>query len=228
MVLPRLKILEYIKKNQIIVENFDEKCLEPASYDIRLGNEGITSSLKKKIDIIKKGYLVIEPGEFAIFLTLEYFKMPNNLVGNIGMKSKFARKGLIFMTGLQIDPGFEGYLVIRALNTGTNNIIIPREEKIGMVQFLELITPVQLSYEGPYQKQLSIPTEDIAQVIETEGITMGNVIKSIQGLINSVTTLRDSQEKYEKRMEKHEKRLEWIFGITIGALGILTTISIFF
>lgn len=219
MVLAREDILKYIEKKEIIFENYSEQSLEPASYDIRLGNEGITSSFKKKIDIQAQGYLAIEPGEFTIFTTLEYFKMPNTLVGNIGMKSKYARKGLILMAGLQIDPGFEGYLVLRAFNTSTNKIIIPFGEKIGMVQFIELKTPVKKVYEGQYQKQLTIPTDDISQIIESEGMTMGNVIRSIQGLINSVNELKNTQEK-------HEKKLEWIFAGLAILIGIVAVIAI--
>jgi len=221
MALSKKEIFEYINKNEIIIRNFSEKCLEPASYDFRLGTEGITSSTKKKINIKNNGYLAIEPGEFAIFLTLEYFKIPTNLVGNIGMKSKFARRGLILLAGLQIDPGFEGYLVLRVFNTSTQQIIIPFEEKVGMVQFIQLLSHVEMPYKGVYQQQEAIPSEDISYIVESHGMTMGNVINSLQGLITSITDLRDSQEKYEKRMQ-------WIFGVAIGCLSILIGIVAIF
>ncbi len=221
MALPREKIVDYINNNQIIIKNFSEKCLEPASYDIRLGPEGITSSSKKKINIEETGYLTIEAGEFAVFLSLEYFKMPNDIVGNIGMKSKFARKGLILLAGLQIDPGFKGYLTLRMFNTSTQTIALSFKEKIGMIQFIQLIVPAKKPYDGPYQEQLTIPPEDIDQVIEAEGMTMGNVIKSLQGLITSIKDLRTSQENLRQDWDRHEKRMQWI----IGVLAIIVTIA---
>ena len=229
MALPRDKIKEYIDINQIITKNFSEKCLEPASYDIRLGTEGITSSTKKKVNIEETGYISIEPGEFAVFLSLEYFEMPNDMVGNIGMKSKFARKGLILLAGLQLDPGFKGYLTLRMFNTSTQTIALSFKEKIGMIQFIQLVVPAKKPYSGPYQEQLNIPPEDVDQIIESEGMTMGNVIKSLQGLITSITDLKTSQENLRKDMDRHEKRMQWIFIITISTLAVLlTAINIIF
>ncbi len=234
MALSRDEILEYINTNQIITRNFEEKCLEPASYDIRLGTEGITSSNKKIVNIEELGYLAIEPGEFAVFTSLEFFEMPNDIVGNIGMKSKYARKGLILLVGLQIDPGFKGYLTLRMFNTSTQKIVLSYRDKIGMVQFIKLNVPAKKPYSGPYQEQLTIPPEDISHIIEAEGMTMGNVIKSLQGLITSINDLKNSQEnlrkdweKHEARMERHEKRIEWIFGIILGVLTVIFTIFTF-
>ncbi len=51
MALPKQEILKYIEKKQIIKENFEEKSLQPASYDIRLGDEGICSTTKELINI---------------------------------------------------------------------------------------------------------------------------------------------------------------------------------
>lgn len=137
------------------------------------------------------------------------------------MKSNYARRGLILLAGMQIDPGFEGHLVFRVFNTSTQQIIIPFEAKVGMVQFIQLLSHVEMPYKGVYQQQETIPSEDISYIVESHGMTMGNVINSLQGLITSITGLRDSQEKYEKRMQ-------WIFGVAIGCLSILIAIVAIF
>ena len=233
MALPKKKILEYIKGNKLISENFSENNLEPASYDIRLGNEGITSSSKKKINIKELGYLIIEPGEYAVFLSLEIFNMPLDIIGNIGMTSKHARRGLILLYGLQIDPGYKGVLILRAFNTSTTKIVLSYREKIAMVQFIQLIVPAEVGYTGKFQDQLQIPPEDITQIIEAEGMTMGNVIRTIQGLIISITDLKKTQEgirdnlnKLREDWNKHEKRMEIFMFFVFGVLTTFTTISI--
>ena len=233
MALPKNKIFEYIKENKLISENFSEKNLEPASYDIRLGYEGITSSSKKKINIKDLGYLTIEPGEYAVFLSLEKFNMPLDIVGNIGMISKHARRGLILLYGLQIDPGYKGYLIIRAFNTSTEKIVISYSEKIAMVQFIQLIVPAEVGYVGKYQDQLQIPPEDISQIVEAEGMTMGNVIRTIQGLIVSINELKNAQEGIKDNLNrlredwnKHDKRMEKFMYIVFTVLTAFTTISI--
>jgi len=238
MALPRQKILEYIKENKIISDNFSEKNLEPASYDFRLGIEGITSSIKKKINIEEEGYISIEPGEFVVVQSLEHFDIPLDIVGNIGMTSKYARKGLILLHGLQIDPGFKGPLHLRAFNTSTEKIIISYHETIGMVQFIQLIVPVKEGYKGKYQALEHIPPEDIEQIIRSEGMTMGNMIRSIQGLIISITGLKTTQEGIKNDFSRlredwsmHEKRIERInilFSIILAAIvTIFGVIGIF-
>lgn len=220
MALPKQEILKLIEKGELISKNFSEKCLEPASYDIRLGEEGITSIDKKKINIKEQGYLTIGAGEFAVFQTFEYFNIPLNIVGNIGMKSKYARQGLILLAGLQIDPGFQGYLVLRAFNSSTQSIIISYKDPIGMVQFLQLIEPVEKPYSGKYQEQITIPAEDLEQIVKSKGMTIGEVILTIQSLVKSVQELKVSQENIVNSIDRMEKFYKW----TIGFLTILISV----
>ncbi len=224
MALPKQEILKFIEKGEIISKNFSEKYLEPASYDIRLGEEGITSTDKKKINIKEQGYLTIRAGEFAVFQTIEYFNIPLSIVGNIGMKSKYARQGLILLAGLQIDPGFTGHLVLRAFNSSTQSIIISFKAPIGMVQFLQLIEPVEIPYSGKYQEQITIPADDLEQIVKSKGMTIGEVIMTIQSLVKSVQELKFSQENIGKsieRMEKFYKRTMAFLTILVSIIAVI-------
>ena len=51
--------------NELVIKNFDERCIQPASYDMRLGEEAITSSRRQKLNPAEKGLLTISPGDFA-------------------------------------------------------------------------------------------------------------------------------------------------------------------
>ncbi len=135
------------------------------------------------------------------------------------MKSKYARKGLILLAGLQIDPGFRGYLILRVFNTGTQRITISYQEPIGMVQFIKLIVPAE-EYKGRYQDQVKIPPEDIEQITNSEDLTIGSVMKIIQDLVHSVKGLKDSQESLKEEWRTHEKRMGWIFMAIFGVLSI--------
>lgn len=40
--------------NELVIKNFDERCIQPASYDMRLGEEAITSSRRQKVEPSRK------------------------------------------------------------------------------------------------------------------------------------------------------------------------------
>jgi deoxycytidine triphosphate deaminase len=48
--------------------------------------------------------------------THENLHLPHDIAGHIGVKSYYTRKGIVILSGLQIDPGFEGVLVIGMYN----------------------------------------------------------------------------------------------------------------
>lgn len=65
-----------------------------------------------------------------------------------------------------------------------------------------------------------IPAEDLEQIIKSKGMTIGEVIITIQSLVKSVQQLRDSQENIVKSIDKMEKFFKW----TITALTILISV----
>jgi len=96
-------IQEAMKKGEIIIENFSEECLEGASYDMRIGNEILVSNREQVLDPEKDGAVKLEPGEFALLTTHEKLKLSPMIVGNIGAKTYFTRKGLILLAGCTCD-----------------------------------------------------------------------------------------------------------------------------
>jgi len=49
---------------------------------------------------------VLEPGDFAYVTSRERIVLPMDIAGNIGIKNRFAKQGLLILTGLLIDPGY--------------------------------------------------------------------------------------------------------------------------
>jgi len=149
MILADWKIKELVKTHQLISPFMDEKCtahgvsygLSAASYDLRLesllGPAGPASW--------------IEPHDFLLGCTLEYVRMPNNIVGLIKDKSTWARRGLSVFNTL-IDPGFEGQITLELKNQGHDPIMLPRGVGIAQIMFFEC-DPVDVPYSGKYQGQ---------------------------------------------------------------------------
>lgn len=108
MILTDNMIEESIKEGVIKIEPFETKQIQPASYDLRVGEEAARSSTHGKVNVKEVGYIELEAGDFAILTTEEIVTLDNQHVGRIGLRSKWSRKWIVATAGPQIDPGFNG------------------------------------------------------------------------------------------------------------------------
>lgn len=194
-----------LQTGELKIENFDERYLQPASYDMRLGEEAITSGRREKVNPADKGLLTIPPGDFALVTTHEKVSMSPKIAGHIGLRSLYSKKGLVILSGPQIDPGFRGVLVIGLSNLSPRDIIIPYKDAFCTVEFFALEEPAIKAYRGEYQDQGGISPSDIRNLIEAQGMTFGQVITALQGLSQDVKSLTDSV-----------KTLRWLFPVILG------------
>jgi len=97
MLLPDWKI-----RKEILIEPFSEESLQPAGYDLRVGREAFVSG--KLIDVEKEGKVVIPPREYALILTLERVKLPDDVMGDMKIRSSLAREGILGSFAW-VDPG---------------------------------------------------------------------------------------------------------------------------
>lgn len=184
------EIKKKVEEGVIKFENFSEDCLEPASYDMRLGEQAFKSRPERGLINIKDlGMITIEPGEFTILTTHERIELPKNIAGHIGLRSHYARKGIVLLSGPQIDPGFRGLLTVAAYNIGPRDVVIPFLEKFCTTEYYALNTDALKPYKGEYQDQIRIPTLDIEFFREAKGATLAEVIESVGSLAKSVNSL---------------------------------------
>lgn len=96
---------------------------------------------------------VIAPaGGVILGSSVEYFRMPNNVVGVLHDKSSFARRGLsVFNT--VIEPGWHGFLTIEFVNYTSQPITLCDGQAVAQVLFHWIDEPVERSYDGKYQDQ---------------------------------------------------------------------------
>lgn len=155
---------------------------------------GFASSSKEKVDVSRRGVLVVEPGEFAVLETRERVKFSPQAAAQLGLRSEYARRGLLMLSGPQVDPGFEGVLVVRVVNLAPNAVALPYKAPFLTAQFFRLSGPVENPYAGARQGQEGIGPTDIQELAQTEGITLGGVIKTLQALAADVSELRGSMK----------------------------------
>lgn len=101
---------------------------------------------------------VIPPNSFVLTRTVEYFRIPRNVITICVGKSTYARCGLI-VNVTPFEPEWEGYVTLEISNTTPLPARIYAGEGIAQVIFMESDEVCEVSYadrKGKYQKQQSI------------------------------------------------------------------------
>ncbi len=221
MLLSDAKIQEAISNGLFALEPFEPASLQPASYDLRVGKFAFTSSQKEKTDISQKGILRIDPGEFAVIETLETLKFGNQIAAQLGLRSEYARQGLMMLSGPQVDPGFHGMLIVRLINLSPVTLVLMYSSPFLTIQFFDLLHPVSKPYCGPYQNQTGLSTRDIQELTQTEGLTLGAVIKTLGALAKDVNSIATEVATLRGSIS----RLTWFIPlITALGMGIIAAI----
>lgn len=232
MLLSREEIEEAVGRNYLGISEFHPNGLSPASYDARVGNRGFSSSSKEKIRIDEKGTFIIRAGDFAVITSLEGFKLPLDIAGLIGIRSKYARKGIVLLTGPQIDPGFCGVLVIGLFNSSPRDVVLAHGEPLLTISFVKLHQPAKRGYTGPYQDQDDIPAADLQWLVETEGMSialitqkLGELASSVKAMEASIEDWKHTVDDWKRTVDRSIDRLQWLVGLAIGFLSLVVVLS---
>ena len=139
-------------------------------YDIRVADEfkiftNVYSAIvdPKNFDTrsmvdFKGDVCVIPPNSFALARTVEYFRIPRNVLTICVGKSTYARCGII-VNVTPFEPEWEGYVTLEISNTTPLPAKIYANEGIAQVLFFEAADECETSYadkKGKYQRQQSI------------------------------------------------------------------------
>jgi len=101
---------------------------------------------------------VVPPNSFALARSVEYFKIPRNVLTICLGKSTYARCGII-VNVTPFEPGWEGHVTIEISNTTPLPAKIYANEGIAQVIFFEADEQCEVSYadrNGKYMKQRGI------------------------------------------------------------------------
>ncbi len=101
---------------------------------------------------------IIPPNSFALGRSLEYLRVPREVIVLCIGKSTYARCGII-VNVTPLEPEWEGFITIEISNTTPLPCRIYSNEGIAQLVFLESDTPCACSYKdkkGKYQRQTDI------------------------------------------------------------------------
>jgi len=103
-------------------------------------------------------YVVVPPNSFALASSVEYFRIPRDVLGFCFGKSTYARCGII-VNVTPFEPEWEGYLTVEIANATPLPAKIYAGEGIGQVTFIKAEEECKVSYadrKGKYQHQTGI------------------------------------------------------------------------
>ena len=156
----KIFMIPLIKKSQI----------GRGSVDIRLGTEFIIFRRTKYsiLDILDKNKenlesdigkyqekvyvpigekLILHPQQLVLGCTLEYFRLPNDLMGEVIGRSSWGRLGLIISAAILVHPNFAGVITLELANEGDTPIPLYPGIRIAQLIFQKFTNSKDLGEE---------------------------------------------------------------------------------
>jgi dCTP deaminase len=129
-----------------IFTNINNTVIDPKSFDPR-------SFVDIQADVC-----IVPPNSFALGRTIEYFRIPRDILTICLGKSTYARCGII-VNVTPFEPEWEGFVTLEISNTTPLPAKIYANEGIAQVLFLQGDEPCERSYadtKGKYLKQTGV------------------------------------------------------------------------
>ena len=183
--MPSIKADKWIKKMALehrMIEPFEDRQvrdgvisfgLSSYGYDIRVANEfkvftNLNSTVVDPKNFDARSFVdihaeicIIPPNSFALAKTVEYFRIPRDVLTVCVGKSTYARCGLI-VNVTPFEPEWEGFVTLEISNTTPLPAKVYAHEGIAQVLFFQSDEACEVSYadkRGKYQGQqgLTLP-----------------------------------------------------------------------
>ncbi len=129
-----------------VFTNINSAIVDPKAFDE-------TSFVDKQADVC-----IIPPNSFALARTVEYFRIPRNVLTVCLGKSTYARCGII-VNVTPLEPEWEGHVTLEFSNTTPLPAKIYANEGVAQMIFFEADEPCETSYAdraGKYQGQKGV------------------------------------------------------------------------
>ena len=157
-----------VKKNE--TEKLISYGLSSYGYDVRCSEDFKIFTNIKSATVDPKNFdpdsfvdykgseCIIPPNSFALASTIEYFKIPRNVLTICLGKSTYARCGII-VNVTPLEPEWEGHVTLEFSNTTSLPAKIYANERVAQMLFFESDEDCEISYKdrgGKYQGQKGV------------------------------------------------------------------------
>lgn len=207
MAILRNDVIEQLIKTENLIEvpkgePIPEENIQPASYDLRLGDEYIQDGEKRKLEEGEE--ITIAPFDFIVVGTYEKVNIPSNIAARFQNRMKWAFNGLNMAMGAQVDPGYKGKLFCTLFNFTNETVKLRYKEHLATIEFEETteINENTRDYSGPWMN-----IDSIAKLFR-----QGIYPKS--GLRSKMVEM----EKLDNRMDRVESRVDTFYRYVLRAI----------
>ena len=162
MILSDRSLREAIAAGRIVIDPFDDACVQPSSIDLHLDHRFLVfrnhtrglinvkedlTDLTEQVEASDTDPFILHPGEFVLGSTLERVVVPDDLVARLEGKSSLGRLGLlIHSTAGYVDAGWDGQLTLEFSNVANLPITLYPGMKIGQISFMRMTTAADRPY----------------------------------------------------------------------------------
>lgn len=162
MILSDRDIKQSVADGRITIQPYDEKCVQPASYDLHLDKDFLVfnrgghayidvkkpvDDYMKKVTITEEEPFILHPGEFVLGKVLEKTGVARDMVGRLEGKSSLGRLGIIVhATAGYLDPGNELNMTLELSNIGSLPVMLYYRMPIAQMAFEPLSSEAEHAY----------------------------------------------------------------------------------
>ena len=199
------QIAFYAEKYDMI-EPFCKKALRPAGYCLHVGEEYMIAGERFNFENQKSNDFSIEPYEVAIIKIKEEICLPRFIIGRWDIRVTHAYRGLMWVGGAQVDPGFKGNLYCPIYNLSNRAVRLRRGEELAVIDFVKTTSFRE-------DENIEFETEKFA---ERDFFDYG-----AQHLESALIKQADEIKDVKKQGKSVETRMTWFITIVVSLIGLL-------
>ena len=129
--------IAYYARAHKIIEPFSFEALRPAGYCLHVGEEVMIAGQRYNFEEQRVSDFTIEPYEVAVIKIEEVICLPRFLIGRWDIKVSLAYRGLMWVGGAQVDPGFKGHLYCPIYNLSNRPVRLKHGEELAVIDFVK-------------------------------------------------------------------------------------------
>lgn len=164
MVLGKSALRNEMESGRLTVEPFDVDMLQPASIDMRLGNQfliprpsaGSYTRFGESIpyDTVVADSYILPGNSFVLARTREVVELSGELTAFVEGRSSIGRLGLFIQNAGWVDPGFRGSITLELYNGLSHPIELRSGWRVCQLVFVRMEGSSEGGYTGKYQGQV--------------------------------------------------------------------------
>jgi dCTP deaminase len=136
-VLVNHQIVAAVRDGIIGIDPFTPANVQRASIDLTLDDFIITAA-GRRVDISEGQSFPLQSGETVNVKTREWVEFPLDYIGRVGAMTQVAKYGIIMSHGLQVDPGYKGYLQFCLFNAGGSTFMLRSKAPVLSLEIMPL------------------------------------------------------------------------------------------